>query len=161
MTRYEKQLDIANHDDVTVFERYDMGSTRFKGLYCDGTVALSKDIQTEKERRCILAEELGHHYTTYGDILDQTKVSNRKQELRARLWAYDKLIGLSGILQGFKAGCRNRYELAKFLDVTEEFLQEALDCYREKYGEHTKVDGYTIMFEPSLAVIEKIGDDHH
>ena len=75
------------------------------------------------------------------------------------LWAYDKLIGLSGIIKGYLARCRDRYELAEYLGVTEEFLQEALDCYREKYGEHTEVDGYTIMFEPSLAVIEKIGVD--
>ena len=42
-----------------------------------------------------LAEELGHHYTTVGDILDQTNVSNRKQERLARVWAYNRRIGLT------------------------------------------------------------------
>lgn len=32
----------------------------------------------------------------------------------------------------------------------------ALKCYREKYGCYTELDGYVIMFEPHLAVMEKI-----
>jgi hypothetical protein len=42
------------------------------------------------------------------------------------------------------------------LDVTEEFLKDALECYREKYGISTGIDGYIIVFEPTLAVIEKL-----
>lgn len=133
-----------------------MGDTRFKGLYCDRTVALNKDLRTDNERCCVLAEELGHYYTASGNILDQSKVENRKQERAGRLWAYDKLVGLSGIIQGHRAQCRNRHELAECLGVTEEFLQEALDCYRQKYGIMVEIDGYIIMFEPALAVIEKI-----
>ena len=43
-----------------------------------------------------MAEELGHYYTGVGDILDQSSVSNRKQELCGRVYAYNKLIGLAG-----------------------------------------------------------------
>lgn len=122
-------------------------------------VAIRQDIPTLAQKACVLAEAIGHYHTNTMDILDQGKVLSRKIERAGRLWAYDKLIGLSGIIKGYLARCRDRYELAEYLGVTEEFLQEALDCYREKYGEHTEVDGYTIMFEPSLAVIEKIGVD--
>lgn len=103
----------------------------------------------------MLAEELGHHYTTVGNILDQSDTGSMKQERKARLWAYNKLIGLSGIIQGYKAHCRNRHELADCLHVSEEFLQEAIDCYRNKYGTSVELDGYLIVFDPSLAVIEK------
>lgn len=119
-------------------------------------IAIRRDIPTPKKKACILAEEIGHYYTNTMDILDPDKVVNRKLERTGRLWAYDKLIGLSGIIQGFRAMCQNRYELAECLGVTEEFLQEALDCYKEKYGTMTEIDGYVIMFEPSLAVIEKM-----
>lgn len=78
-----------------------------------------------------------------------------KQEFRARLWAYDKQIGLSGLIYGYRQHCRNRYELAECLDVTEEFLQEAVDCYHKKYGCFVEIDGYMIFFEPSLAVMER------
>jgi len=104
----------------------------------------------------VLAEELGHYYTSTGNILDQTNVSNCKQERKARLWAYDKMIGLSGIIQGYRQHCQNRYELAECLGVSEEFLQEALNCYKEKYGAYVELDGYVIFFEPALAVMERL-----
>ena len=108
------------------------------------------------EKACILAEEIGHYHTAVGNILDQTQTTNRKQEQAGRLWAYDKQIGLSGIIRGHRAGCHSAYELAELLGVTEKFLQDAINCYRRKYGIMTRIDGYTIMFEPYLAVIEKI-----
>lgn len=134
---------------------YGFQSERIRGLYCNGTVAISNDVDTLTEKTCILAEELGHYHTTTGDILDQTDVSNRKQERHARIWAYDKLIGFSGIIRGFEAGCQTRYELAECLGVTEEFLQEAIDCYEAKYGPYVKIDGYMIMFTPGLGVMKK------
>ena len=72
-----------------------------------------------------LAEELGHYHTTVGDIIDQSSDANRKQELRARLWSYNKLIGLHGIISCHKAHYTTSYEMADYLGVTEEFLHEA------------------------------------
>lgn len=126
-----------------------------KGFYYDGNIAIERDM-TSTEKTCVLAEELGHHHTTVGDILDQSSAANRKQELRARLWAYNRLIGLHGIISAYKAGCCNAHEVAEYLDVTEEFLQEALKCYRSKYGLYTQFDNYTIFFEPGIAVLELI-----
>ena len=128
---------------------------RIKGLYCDGVIAVSKDIDTSAERTCVLAEELGHHLTASGDILDQKDTSNRKQELMGRIWAYNRLIGLTGIIKAYKSGCRNRYEIAQTLEVTEDMLQDAIDYYHEKYGICAQVDNYTIYFEP-LGVMELI-----
>jgi len=65
------------------------------------------------------------------------------------------MIGLQGIISGYKASCQNRYELAKHLTVTKEFLQNALDCYRSKYGTFAEKDNYIIFFEPCLSVMEK------
>ena len=86
----------------------------------------------------------------------QSSVSDRKQEYTARLWAFDRQVGLSGIICGYRNHCHNLHELAECLEVSEEFLNEALECYREKYGCYTELDGYVIMFEPHLAVMEKI-----
>lgn len=128
---------------------------RIKGLYCNGVIAVSKNIDTSAERTCVLAEELGHHLTASGDILDQKDTSNRKQELKGRIWAYNRLIGLTGIIKAYRAGCRNRYEIAQNLEVTEDMLQDAVDYYHEKYGLCAQVDNYTIYFEP-LGVMELI-----
>ena len=147
---YEALLDEAHQQGLIAKEKplkYNNG--RIKGM----RIAIRQDIPTQIEKSCILAEELGHYHTTYGDILDQTDTGNRKQELRARMWAYDRQIGLLGIIRCFEAGCQSQSEMAEFLDVTEDFLREALERYRQKYGICTSVDQYIIYFEPSLAVV--------
>ena len=100
------------------------------------------------EKGCVLAEELGHHYTTYGNILDEKDIRNVKQEKRARNWGYEKLVDIISIINAFNARTRNRYEIAEYLGVTEEFLQEAIDHYKGKYGLCHGVEGYIIRFEP-------------
>lgn len=147
-----EELQI-HHNNVPVVEMDLSQVNGLKGLYYNGRIAI-KENMSEIEKACVLAEELGHHYTTVGNILDQTSASNRKQELRARMWGYDKLIGLTGILKCYKRGCRNMSEMADFLEVTEEFLDEALKSYRKKYGESVTIGDYTICFEPCLAVLK-------
>lgn len=150
MNKFEKLEDVAYQDDVDVLN-YRFESNNIKGLYCDGVIAIREDM-TIPEKTCALAEELGHHYTSVGNILDMTSAANRKQERQARLWAYNKQIGLQGLIRAYEAGCQNRYEVAEYLEVTNEFLAECIECYRQKYGVGTTVDNYYIMFIPYLAV---------
>ena len=154
MTRYETLLAETENENIIVHENFDLAGTRIKGLYCDSSVALSNELNTSAEKVCVLAEELGHYYTTTGDILDQNNIENRKQEQQARTWAYNRLIGLMGIINSYKAGCRNSTEIAEYLNVTEEFLSEAIERYRSKYGTYTTIDNYVIFFEPRLGVLE-------
>ena len=113
------------------------------------------------ERSTITADtkegvDLTCHYTTIGNILDQDDSGNRKQELRARLWAYNEQIGLHGIIRAYEAHLTELYEVAEFLEVTPEFLSDALQCYRSKYSPYTTIDNYAIFFEPSLSVMKLI-----
>lgn len=124
-----------------------------KGRIKGNRIAIKKDL-TETEKKCIMAEELGHYYTGTGDILDQSLVTNRKQELQGRIHAYNRLIGLMRIIDAYKANCTSLSEFAEYLDVTEEFLKESLSYYKSKYGISVKIDNYTIFFEPYLAVLE-------
>ena len=62
----------------------------------------------------------------------------------------------SGLIRTYEAGCHNLYEVAEYLDDTEEYVQVALQCYRTKYGVYAIVDNYTIFFEPSFAVMKMI-----
>jgi len=119
-----------------------------KGLYADSNIWINRSIPTAAEKACILAEELGHYHTSAGDIIDQTDVRNRKQERRARIWAYEKLVPLSKIVQAHYARVSNRHELAEYLGVTEDFLLNAIDRYREKYGPYMIVDKHIIYFDP-------------
>jgi len=124
-----------------------------KGLYSDDVIWVNHFIPTIAEKTCILAEELGHYHTSTGHIIDLTDIRNLKQERRARDWAYKRLVPLSKIVQAYHAGVTDRHELAEYLGVSEQFLQAAIDRYREKYGTYTIVDGHIIYFDP-LAVAE-------
>ena len=148
---YEVLLNTADQAGLTVKEK---PLSESDGLIKGNRIAIRKDIPTQAEKSCVLAEELGHYFTSAGNILDQTDTVNRRQEYRARLYGYNLQIGLRGIISAHTAGCRNLYEMADYLDVTEEYLKEALDCYQSKYGEYVKVDNYMIYFIPTLAVLE-------
>ena len=148
---YDELLIHADGSGAIVREKNIPGyGGRIKG----NRIAIRRDIPTQAGKACILAEELGHYYTTSGDILDQSNVMNRKQELRARMWAYDKMIGLNGLVDAYKAGCQNISEAAEYLDVEEHFFANAVEAYKHKYGTFTNIDNYIIYFEPSLIVAE-------
>ena len=150
--KYYALLNEANAEAISIKERpfktYD-GRIKGKDIY------LRKDMNTA-EKSCVLAEELGHYYTTVGDILDMNVSENRKQERQARFWGYNHVIGLFGLIRAYEHGCKDKYEIAEYLDVTEEYLEDCIDCYRDKYGEYKIVDNYTIYFIPNLMIFKKI-----
>ena len=93
MTKFEELM--AEYDDELIVEER---SIKIDGLYADGVAWIKYDL-TNAEKYCTLAEELGHHYTTSGNIINQNDVDNQKQELRARRWAYEKILPAEEILR--------------------------------------------------------------
>lgn len=150
MTDKEKLEQLAYEEGIPI-DYIDFSGDRLCGLYVDGSIALKKGMALEKTTD-ILAEELGHHFTTVGNIVEINDTSDMKQEQHARLYAYNLRIGLTGLLRAFKAHCQTPYDIAKYLGVSEEFLLEAVDRYRQMYGTGTMVDNYYIRFEPYLSV---------
>src|SRR5699024_3457290 len=88
------------------------------------------------------------HYLTHGDILDQGKTENRKQENIARKWAYDRLIGLEGIVEAYNYGVHSLHEMAEYLYVSERFLVDAIEYYDIFYVYPYEFDNYLIYFKP-------------
>ncbi len=125
LNKYEIFLEKCQSFGVNVFEKEMIN----KGLYCDGYVWLNKSLSTN-EKLCILAEELGHHLTSSGNILDLKDTNNKIQENKARVWSYNELLQVDDIKETIKKNrCRNIYELAEELNVSEEFLKETLEYY--------------------------------
>lgn len=149
---YEQLLMESDKEGLLTKEKNLLAN---KGRIKGKRIAIKKDM-TEIEKSCTLAEELGHFHTTTGDILDQSVFQNRKQERIARIWAYDKMVGLQGLLDAYKAGCSSLYEIAEYLRVTESFLSEAIDIYKQKYGAFATINHYVIYFEPHLGVLKLI-----
>lgn len=126
----------------------DMKPLGLKGLYFDDYICVCNSIETTAEKTCVLAEELGHFFTTQGDTLDQSSLYNQKQEEKARRWAANALIDPNRLIDAFEHGVRNRWELSQFLEVTEEFIEESLIYLKKLYGEYLAINEYIIYFDP-------------
>lgn len=146
---YEELLKEAETHGLIVKEKpLKANKGRIKG----NRIAIKKDLNTT-DKKCTLIEEIGHYHTTVGNILDQSDVRNRKQERQARAWGYRKAVGIIDLIKAYKHGVRNRFELAEYLDVTEEYIEEVLKYYSQKYGQFFVIDNYAVYFDP-LVIIE-------
>ncbi|MBG9734578.1 ImmA/IrrE family metallo-endopeptidase [Paenibacillus alvei] len=144
----DELLDEAEQCGVEVIE-HAFKCMRLKGLYIDNVITLNPaSISSLTEKTCVLAEELGHHHKSVGNILDQSDVCKRKQELRGREWGYARLVPLSSFKLAHQAGIRTRHELADFLGVTEEFLSAVIERYTQRYGLYVDMGDHFIHFDP-------------
>ena len=148
---YEELLILSDSKKLVVKEKNIPG---YGGRLYKNRIAINRSLPTQAEKSCVLAEEIGHHCTTTGNILDQSDTMNRKQEYRARLYGYNLRAGLIGIIQAYEACCRSLHEMAEYLDVPDNYLVDVIDCYRSKYGQYVAVDNYMIYFIPQLAVMK-------
>ena len=149
---YDDLLREADNKCLVVKEKH---LRSCKGRIRGNLVAIKKGIPTI-EKACVLAEEIAHAELTVGNILDLSNINNRKQEYKARMKAYDKMIGIISLIKAYEAGCKSISMVADHLNVTEEFLLDAIKAYKAKYGLFTKQDNYLIYFEPSLSVLKLI-----
>ncbi len=148
---YEKLLDEAKENGLTVIEKYPFRSPRIRGLCCDDTIAISAQIDTEAERTVVLCEELTHALHSYGDILN-----DRRMEHRTRQQIFDRLVGVPRLLEAALAGCKDTWEFAEYFGVPEDFFVAVMKNYRERYGTMTTLatqkGEFILSFEPTFRV---------
>lgn len=126
MTRYEQLLDEAYQGGLTVKEKPLQSGD---GRILNNRIAIRETLPNSAVKACVLAEEMGHYYTTVGDILDQRNILNQKQENIARKWAYEKMLPIENIFFAIQDGHTEIWNMAEYLDVDEAFLRDALIYY--------------------------------
>ncbi|GAB1476251.1 ImmA/IrrE family metallo-endopeptidase [Bacillota bacterium] len=119
--KYEDLLMEAEQENISVAEK--TFKSRAKGLCKGNRIGISQNIETTVEKACVLAEELGHYHTTVGDILEQDNIANAKQEHRARVWAYRKMIPFEALMRAMVSEQGRLDEVAEHLGVDEQFLR--------------------------------------
>ena len=90
------------------------------------------EIETEAEERVHLAHEIGHcetgsFYNAYSDF-----DIHEKHELRADCWAASRLVPAQELICALKCGVVELWALAELFDVTEDFMQKAINIYCSK-----------------------------
>ena len=119
----------------------------FEGFYDNGVILIDKNL-SETRKAEVLYEELAHHKLTYGNILDQSKWINRKFENYAKRHGYEAALPLRIIIEAHHYGVSNLYELAQYVQLSEEHVLEILEHYKQKHGIGTHYGNYSITFEP-------------
>jgi Zn-dependent peptidase ImmA (M78 family) len=104
------------------------------------SITLSAALSTSAERATVLAEELGHYYTTPVNLFAASAPQQRMYERRAAAWAANALVPLAHIVAAWEAGVRTRWDL-------EEFVLRALELHAARYGPSTQVGGHLITFD--------------
>ena len=149
MGRYEDLL--KKYDYIPINETGSIPKF-MSGFYMNGEIFINSNRPTTTKLET-LAEELAHHEITYGNILDEKDIQNKKYELKARRLSYEILIPLKELISAYLQNIYNLYELADYFEVSESFVLQTLNHYKQKHGYSVCCDGYIIQFEP-LRVFE-------
>ena len=144
MGLYEEML--IKHDYIEIKET-DVMPDNLSGVWLDDLILINSNLP-ETRKTEVLYEELAHHKLTYGNILDQSKWINRKFENYARRHGYEAALPLRIIVEAHNYGVSSLYELADYVQLSEEYIVEILKHYKNKYGIGTHYGNYSITFEP-------------
>lgn len=120
MAEYDNDLTIEFSKDLP---------KGIPGYIMDTHIVINANLRFDKAL-AVLAEEIGHHETSAGDILNYDDYRSMRQETKARRWSYKKLIPYRQLIDFVtKKDVVHRYELAEEFGVPEEFIEETLRMY--------------------------------
>lgn len=132
MKNLEQIYEIIEEEGI-IIEEVNLTYKYIEGIYLKlpglpPTIGINKSIcNNSKKLISVLAEELGHHFTSFGNLTtecftysDEIKLS--KQEKKARLWAANFLISDAEFVQALNYGITSIYDLSEHFYVTEEII---------------------------------------
>lgn len=122
--------NIAEHDNIEVLS-YDLQQCESLSVMCDGECYIGINpfvVKSTADEKVKLAHELGHCET--GSFYNQYSPFDirSRHEYRADKWAIKKLVPEDELKEACKF-CTNRWELSQYFEVTEDFMQKAMDYY--------------------------------
>ncbi|MGK0577458.1 ImmA/IrrE family metallo-endopeptidase [Macrococcus capreoli] len=135
------------YENEVIIKEVDFLPPGHSGYYQDGVILIDKNLKPEHKLE-VLAEEIAHHELSYGDLRNIKDIYIYKYELKARRYGMEILITLDDIIEAFRQGLRNMYELASFFEVSKSYVKEALQHYSQKYSNRVYHKGFIFSFEP-------------
>jgi len=125
-------LDLASEENIAV--EYMKLTAPTLGFYyqdetCHPIIGLDYSLHSHyRLHRCVMAEELGHHFTSAGTKIarrhhsTQDRLTIDKIEYKALRWAANYLVPEDDLLDVIASGLCEGWELAEHFDVTDEFM---------------------------------------
>lgn len=127
---------LIEDENIELEEIY-FKSSNIEGIYLklpgiNPIIGVHKNLLTDTRKYIsVLAEELGHHFTSSGNLTSECitysdKLNRSKQEKRARLWASNFLISDNEIIGAILQNINTIYGLSLHFNVTEEIIKYKL-----------------------------------
>lgn len=127
-----KLYDVAGKENIPVIDF----RMKNKAIICKTNKRICIGLNYEKinsvtEEKELLAEELGHYYCNafYNSNSDFSTIS--KKEYRANKWKCTVLVSVNDFIDAFKKGLKNVYEIAEYLNLSEDTVIFAYNYYKE------------------------------
>lgn len=123
--------NLAEQRGITVIS-FNLPESEAMSVMLDGNCYIGIDpfsLDTYADEKVKLGHEIGHcemgaFYNEYSPL------SLRSQcERRADIWAIKKLIPKDELIKAFKNGIVDKWDLADYFDVTEDFITKAAEYY--------------------------------
>lgn len=136
----DKMLKLADSENIVV-EKFDFAPP-LRGIYiCQPnrapTIGLASSLDSIAERRSIMAEELGHHFTTGSYCLCRefynysVRQNIDKIEYKALRWAANYLISDDELLDAFYEGIDDARSLAERFSVMPEIIRLRIKLFEK------------------------------
>lgn len=127
----EKIENLVYKEKIELFE-YPMNNAKARLIRNNMGTSIFIDknkINDTIEKKCVLAEELGHYYcdALYSPLYYDKHLID-KNEYKATKWAFKTLINKEKLISLLKLNL-NKFEIAEELGVTEELLEKACNYY--------------------------------
>lgn len=135
-------ISLAEKQKIQI-EEYDLGR-ELLGIYvrirtvAPPVIVLHKSLPCSSPlTRCVMSEELGHHFTMVGDAIHKhmnygNQIGVGKIEKAALRWAGKLLVSDEDLYKIIKREQPSIYELAQKFNVTEGFMETRLRIFNEE-----------------------------
>ena len=121
-----------------LYEETDLSKLKSKGLYMklEGYKPMifidKRIINNANTYISILSEELGHYFTTHGDLVEESQSNNDslikiKKENLAREWASNFLINNDEFVQALLDCINTKYDMCEYFNVNYEILDTKIN----------------------------------
>lgn len=133
MKKLKEMFKIIDMENIKLEESSiiynNMDGLYFKLPDCHPVIFIRKSLLSDmKKYTSILGEELGHHFTTVGDLTIESenyqgKLYKNKKEILAKKWAANFLVSDEEFVQALRNCISTHCDICDCFDITNEILQ--------------------------------------
>lgn len=151
MFKHTDLLKLAESNGIKI-EKHPLPAG-IKSIYtelkeCPVIICLNKQL-TVPESTVELAVCLGYYFTR-----SENKLSNSEKRAKAEDWAYSHLVPVETFTQAFTSGAADIAGIAKYAELTPDFIRGASQHYAERLGSYITLGSFCVIFEP-LSIVQK------